>query len=380
MIASVYVVGKTNFAGGVERFARVDPSFVVTSKDWDADEMMLGTPRGTVDLRTGVLRSSDPADGITKTTAVAPSETADCPLWLHFLSEATNADGELIRFIQQWCGYCLTGDTSEHVFVFIYGSGGNGKGVWLDTVSEILGEYHRPTAMETFTASKFDRHPTELAALRGARMVSASETERGRRWAESRIKQLTGGDLVSARFMHRDFFDYRPTFKPNIIGNHQPQLHNVDDAMRRRLRMIPFLHRPPLKDTRLREKLRAEWPAILRWMIDGCLDWRINGLASPAVVTAATNDYFAGQDRFSQWLADECDVEPDNQWKTAGSAELFAAWTRYAKADGAEVGSRTDFARQLENLELAPDREGKLRKRIWRGIELKSAETGEGRW
>ena len=186
-------VRKISFAGGVEKFAKSDRSMAVTSEIWDRDPFLLGTPDGTVDLRTGELREPDPRDGITKITAVAPAPSADCPRWLQFLDE-TFGDADLIRFIQQWNGYCLTGEISEHALVFGFGNGGNGKGVWLNTVAGIMADYATTAAMDTFTASKNDRHPTELAMLRGARMVTASETEEGRSWAESRIKQMTGGD------------------------------------------------------------------------------------------------------------------------------------------------------------------------------------------
>jgi putative DNA primase/helicase len=369
-----YVASKTSFASGVERFARSDPAFAMTAKDWDTDPMLLGTPDGTVDLRTGVLRPSDPADWITKSSAIPPAETADCPLWLRLLGEATNGDSEMARFLQQWCGYCLTGDTREQSFIFVHGDGENGKGVFLNTVSKILGEYHKTTAIETFTASNTDRHPTELAELRGTRMVSSSETEEGRRWAEVRIKQLTGGDTVSARFMRRDFFQYRPNFKITIIGNHTPHLINVGHAMRRRINIVPFVHKPAVKDLQLETKLEAEWPAILRWMIDGCLDWQAKGLTRPGSVQEATGKYFSDQDLWAQWIEEECDTESGNRWKTALSGDLFQSWTTYAKAAGAIPGNKINFAEKLENAGFEPHK-GSKGKRGWRGICLHNQES-----
>src|SRR5262249_40615227 len=153
----------------------------------------------------------------------------------------------------------------------------------------------------TFTASKNDRHPTDLAKLRGARLVTSSETEQGRAWAESRLKAMTGADRISARFMRQDFFEFDPHFKLTIIGNHQPVLQNVDEAMRRRINMIPFTRKPAVIDRDLETKLMAEAPGILQWMIDGCLDWQANGLVRPDVVKVATDNYFADQDTFGQW-------------------------------------------------------------------------------
>ena len=186
--------------------------------------------------------------------------------------------------------------------------------------------------METFTASKFDRHPTELAMLRGARMVTASETEEGRSWAESRIKQLTGGDPVTARFMQKDFFTFRPNFKLTIIGNHKPLLRNVDEAARRRFNLIPFTRTPANVDKQLGEKLKREWPGILRWMIEGCLDWQANGLVRPESVIRATESYFEDQDLMGQWLAEACDAEPGNNYKWETTATLFAVLDRVCQS------------------------------------------------
>jgi putative DNA primase/helicase len=287
---------KVSFAAGVERFAQGDTSLAVTINHWDGDPFLLGTPAGTVDLRTGTLRPPDPAHGITKLVAVGPSTRAECPLWMLFLHETTSGDEGLIRFLQQWCGYSLTGITREHALVFVYGPGGNGKSVFLNVVTGLLADYAQTAAMDTFTASKGDRHPTDLAMLRGARLVTASETEEGRAWAESRIKQMTGGDPVTARFMRQDFFTYQPQFKLMIVGNHKPVLQNVDDAARRRFNLVPFTRKPERPDRELEGKLKAEWPGILRWMIDGCLDWLQNGLVRPAAVQAATAAYFDEQD------------------------------------------------------------------------------------
>src|SRR5262249_2167435 len=158
-----------------------------------------------------------------------------------------------MRFFQQWCGYSLTGDTKEHALVFVVGPGKNGKSTFLETAAEIMGEYAAAAAMETFTYSKFERHPADLAALRGARMVTSSETEEGRSWAEARIKQLTGGDRITARFMRQNFFTYIPQFKLFIIGNHRPNLRNIDEAMRRRMKLAPFEFTPPNPDPDLKE-------------------------------------------------------------------------------------------------------------------------------
>jgi putative DNA primase/helicase len=365
-----YVTSKTSFAAGVERFCRSDPAFAVTIEAWDADAFLLGTPGGTVDLTSGALFPAAPENGITKSTTVAPTEHADCPRWLRFMGETTGEDPELVRFLQQWCGYALTGDTREHALLFGYGQGGNGKSVFINTVSAIMGDYATVAAMDSFTASKSDKHPTDLAMLRGARLVTASETEEGRAWAESRIKQITGGDSISARFMRQDFFTFRPQFKLTIVGNHKPVLNNVDDAARRRFNIAPFVHKPERPDPELEHKLKLEWPAILRWMIDGALDWQQHGLVRPASVREATAEYFSAQDIFGQWLADECDCDTGNNWKSETSADLFASWRTYAEKAGEPAGSRKSLFENMGRRGFLPTR-GHGGVRLFKGIRLK---------
>jgi putative DNA primase/helicase len=337
-----YTASKVAFAAGVERYAKAVPEIAVEADDWDRDTFLLGTPKGTVDLRTGELRPPSQIDGITKLTSVAPIN-GDCPQWRRFLEETSGGDTALTKFLQQWCGYCLTGDTREHALIFCYGPGGNGKSVFLNVVTKILHDYAVTAAMDTFAASRNEKHPTDLAMLRGARVVTASETEEGRAWAEARIKQMTGGDPITARFMRQDFFTFNPQFKLTIVGNHKPALHRVDDAAKRRFNVVPFIHKPEKPDRELEQKLMAEAGEILHWMIQGCLDWQQNGLCRPESVVRTTEEYFSDQDLFAQWLGEECDVEPNNHDLSEGSRTLFAAWRGYAIAAGHPPGNQQSF-------------------------------------
>lgn len=363
-------MARAGSARGVEALARSARAFAVTSAVWDTEPFLLGTPDGTVDLRTGQLRPARQDQYVTRLTSVVPAETPECPLWEQFLWEATGADRESIRFLRAWCGYCLTGDTREHALTFIYGPGGNGKSVFLNVVAALLGDYASTAAMETFTTSGVDKHSTDLAMLRGARLVTASETEEGRPWAEARIKQLTGGDLVTARFMRQDFFTYKPHFKLMIVGNHMPILHSVDDALRRRFNIIGFTHKPQAPDPMLEEKLRAEQPAILRWMIDGCLDWQMNGLVRPQAVLKATAEYFSEQDMLGQFLEACCIVSPERE--EVGKT-LYGAWVEFAKAAGDDPGSSKRFSSSLQKRGFLRCRgaKGTHDQRGFRGLELK---------
>jgi P4 family phage/plasmid primase-like protien len=335
---------KASVASGAERFARADRAHAVTNEIWDADPFLLGTPGGTVDLRTGVMAAALPEQYISKQTAITP-EHGPPLLWLKFLRDAMGGDEELVTFLQRWCGYSLTGDTREHALWFGFGDGGNGKGVFMNTFTGILGDYAVTAGMETFTASKHDRHSTELAMLRGARLVTASETEEGRAWAESKIKSITGGDPITARFMRQDNFTFIPQFKLMIAGNHAPSLRNVDDAMRRRFNIIPFTTKPAVPDRQLQVKLEAEWGQILAWAIRGCRDWLADGLARPTAVLTATKEYFADQDLFGQWFEERCDLRP-GRFDTC--AKFYADWAAFAKEHGEEPGSAKSFGASMK--------------------------------
>ena len=340
--------------------ARADRRLAATIDQWDADPWALNTPGGIVNLRTGHCSASTAAHHMTKLTAVAPG--GDCPRFLAFLDEVTGGDKSLIDFLQRVLGYCLTGLTREHALFFLYGTGANGKSVLLNTVAGILGDYHRTAPIETFTASAVDRHPTELACLQGRRLVTAIETEEGRRWAESRIKALTGGDKIAARFMRGDFFEFTPAFKLVIAGNHKPGLRSVDEAIRRRFHLIPFTVTIPEahRDPELGEKLRQEWPGILDWMIAGALAWQVQGLCPPEAVTAATRLYLEAEDSLSAWIDECCKLDP-NGWTTI--SVLFASWRAWADQAGEQQGTRKRFIQNLETRGFSYER-----KKYGRGI------------
>lgn len=346
---------KTRFALGVEKFAQADPVFSRTTEHWNPDPYLLGTPDGTVDLRTGKLRASMPSDRINRATSVPPSSEG-CPVWLSFLHGATGGDHELIRFLQQIAGYSLTGLTSEHALFFIYGGGGNGKSVFIDTLTRIAGEYAQTAAMATFERQDSSAIPADLAMLDGARLVTASETEEGRPWAESRIKQMTGGDPITARFMRQNFFTFTPRFKLVIVGNHKPVLKSVDDAMKRRFNIIPFTRKPDKPDKNLSEKLEKEWPAILAWMIKGALDWQENGLTRPTSVTIATNRYFAEQNILQQWIDQYCVADLGDPYMTEPAKNLFASYAKFLKDYGENQTTMKAFSQSLQREGFIHDR------------------------
>lgn len=332
-----------------------DPKLAAKIDQWDLDPWLLNTPDGAVDLRTNVIGPHRTEDYMRKITAVSPDPSCPIPLWTSLLEKVTQGDSAYQRYLARMSGYALTGSVREHALFFLHGHGGNGKGTFLNTVANIMGDYHSVAPMETFIASQFDRHPTDLAGLAGARLVTATETEEGRRWAESKIKALTGGDPITARFMRQDFFKYMPQFKLIILGNHRPGLQSVDESIRRRMHLLPFKFTVSKaeKDTALDEKLKREWPGILSWMIDGCLEWQQTGLQPPHAVTEATEEYLNEEDALTKWMEESYGREP-NGFVTV--AELFGSWSTWASANGEEEGSSKRFSQRLVAMGFRPDR------------------------
>jgi putative DNA primase/helicase len=337
-------IASASTVAAVEKLSKADERLAAIVDQWDRAPFLLNTPGGTVELESGTLRRHDPDDFLTKCTAV--SLGGECPLWHRFIERITGGDSDLASYLARLAGYSATGLTREHAMFFFFGTGANGKSVFLNTVSGVLGSYSKAAPIETFTASSIDRHPTELAMLRGARLVTAIETEEGRQLAEARIKSLTGGDRVSARFMRQNFFEYQPTFKLVLAGNHKPGLRGVDEAIRRRINLVPFGVTIPReeRDQSLQDALVNEWPGILRWIVDGCLEYQKIGLSPPRAVEQATNAYLEQQDNIGNWLAECSHADPDGR---ATVSAIFDSWKRWCSANGVLPGSRNLFMDRL---------------------------------
>jgi P4 family phage/plasmid primase-like protien len=309
------------------QYSRSDKRVRVEASDFDADLMQLNTPDGIVSLHDGTLRPHDAKALHTRMAAVTPSLAA-APVWTRFLQETTADDEGLQKYLQLLAGYALTGSTREHQMTFIWGPGGNGKSVFVNTIMSAMGDYAMNTPSNTFSARSDNAHPEGLARLRGARLVVASETQEGLAWNEALVKQVTGGDIVTARFMHQGSFEYKPQFKLIVMGNHKPRLANMDNGMKRRLQMVPFTVMPKNPDRDLENKLRAELPQILQWMIEGCRMWDAGGLQLPEIVSAATAEYFVDEDPVGRFIEDRCVARHD---ATVQTSALFEAWREWAE-------------------------------------------------
>lgn len=352
--------------GAVRTILRADPRIAAPVDAFDADPWLLNTPAGTVDLRTGSLQDPNPATMCSRQTVCAPDFETAAPTWMKFLRETTGGDQALELYLRRLAGYALTGITDEQMLGFIWGEGGNGKSKFIGALTHCLQDYAVVAPMETFVASTHDRHPTDIAGLAGARLVVASETQSGRHWDEQRLKNLTGGDPIRARYMRQDFFTYQPQFTLLVYGNHKPQITHLDAALRRRIHMVPFTCTPPHEDHQLGEKLQAEAPAILAWMIRGCVDWRDTGLLPPACVVAATQEYFEEEDAVGAFLSEKVVRVSDS---TAPVDQVYRAWLEWSNRRGEQAGSQKRFIQMLQahHIEHAKDKAGR---RVLLGITI----------
>jgi putative DNA primase/helicase len=354
----------------IEALARSDARHRAETGLWDQNRWILATPGGVVDLRTGKLRAARPEDFVTKLARATPAiEGAEHPIWSAYLDSITRGDKELQAYLQRLAGYFLTGDVSEQSLFFAFGDGGNGKGVFKETMVEILGDHATVVPVSALMKAKRDRHPTDIAKLAGARLAVASETESGHEWNEQRIKELTGGDQLTGRFMRQDFFDFYPMHKLLIIGNSQPRLGRVGNAERRRFHMIPFTAVIASPDKQLQEKLRREYSAILRWMIDGTLSWAELGLNPPQGVLASTVDYFDDQDDVGRWIEERAILRAGLE---ATNMRLYQDYLAWSSASSETPKGKDDFLAHLRNLPgIERVRIGKKRDRGLGGIGLR---------
>lgn len=330
--------------GAILNLAQQNPRVIVQQEKFDANPDLLGTPDGVIDLLTGQRVEPHPEMYISKSTTVAPGPPS--ALWRQFLDDACAGDVEFEDYLQKVAGYCLTAHTYESLLFFLWGEGKRGKSTFVDTLSAVLGSYAKVAQMSTFTAKKTDRHTTELAALAGARLVTAQETQENEYWDEARVKSLTGGDSVTARFLFKDDFTFVPGFKLLFSGNSRPKIQNADTAMRRRVHLIPFNNLPKVVDPRFKDKLKQnELPGVLTWMIEGAIKWReeilrsgVTGLRMPKIVEDATSAYFEQEDPFGRWQKD-CLI-----WEgTCSGAKAYQSWTDWCDSHGESASTQRKF-------------------------------------
>jgi putative DNA primase/helicase len=345
---------------------------------FDADPYLLNVSNGAIDLRTGQFRLAQKEDYLTKQAGAAYIREARCPRWVAFLNQIFAGDESLISFFQHAVGYSLTGATVEQVLFFLYGTGRNGKSTATETLQALLGDYaqHAPSAL--FVADRHGREPEkEIARLVGSRLVIGSEIEEGAKLAESRVKDLTGQDTLTGRFLYSSPFDFKPTHKLWIFGNHKPDVSGSDLGIWRRMRVIPFSVKIEESqiDKELSSKLLAELPGILNWAIAGCAMWKKNGLQTPSVIRAATSEYKDEEDELGEFIEDRCTI---GEQAEVTRRDLHQAYLNWARDRGTKVPMKPKaFAKRLRS--RGGIFEGKSGVTLWRGLSLRDAADEEPR-
>jgi len=351
--------------------AAVDAAVVTRADLLDADAFLLTCGNGTIDLRTGRLLDADPAHLITLATPVPFVPDATCPRWIQFLDELFG-DPDLIAFMQRLVGYCLTGDTREHVLVVLHGTGCNGKSTLVETLRRLLGEHAATGAFDTFTRGRGDRGPRDdLARLRGARLVTAAESGEGHRLDEAVVKEITGGDTIAARPLYGRYFEFRPKFKLLLTTNHRPRVDGGDNAIWRRLRLVPFEQSFEGREDRdLQATLQNELPGILAWAVTGCLAWQQHGLGAPEAVRTATAGYRADEDHLGAFLADRTHTGGE-----VGATDLRAAYEQWCQENGERPLAGNALGRRLAHRDIRAERRTGGR-RVYIGITLGVTDDG----
>ncbi len=359
--------------------ARSEPGIPILPEDPDRDPWFFNVLNGTLVLRTGQLRPHNKEDLITKLTLVEYDPQAQCPIWWAFLERVLDNNGPMIEFLQKAVGYALTGDTREQCLFFLYGLGANGKSTFLEVIQALLGDYATQTTSETFMLKRHSSPiSNDVADLRGARFVTAVEIESGRRMAEVLIKQMTGCDKLKARFLYSEHFEFKPEFKIFLAANHKPVIRGTDNAIWRRIHLLPFTVQIPREeqDKELPAKLKAELPGILNWAIEGCLLWQHEGLNPPQAVKEATQEYREEMDPLGVFMAECCIMAPGAE---AMAKDLYGAYLQWADENKEKPKSQTDFGlrlkeRGLKNLqETKGANKGKIK---WLGIGPKVSVEG----
>ena len=350
----------------IERFCRALPSFLARTALFDADPFMLGTPGGTIDLRTGEMRAANPADHITVLTPVTPAPPGTpCPRWQAFLDEVTGNNRDLQLTLQQFAGISATGTSRDQKILFLYGYGGNGKGVYLRTIAGLLGEHAVNAPRDLLMVQKSSQHPTALVDVVNARMVMATEIDEDAAWDTALIKDLTGGDPVAMRRMRQDFFRATAKCSITVSGNRKPALKEVDEAIRRRFLVATFWLKVVQVIVDLeKEFIEEEGPAILRWIINGAVARESTGsLYVAQVILDDTVDYLAEEnvmDDFINGYLIPAPADVDPIWRVKTS-EVYASWKAYCGQFGRSAGARNTFTTAMKAAGVTYERTNKGR-------------------
>lgn len=322
--------------------ARSEPGIPARLTDFDKDGWLLNVRNGTLNLRTGELRPHAREDLISNLVGVDFDFEAECDLWDAFLWRVTDRNDELYAYLRRFVGYLLVGDTSDQSLHFLYGLGANGKSVFCEVLMRLLGDYAMAASPDMIMLRRHGGIPNDIARLRGVRAALMNETAQGAKFDEAKLKDLTGGDTLTARFLHQEFFDFKPSHRIVIRGNHKPAIAGTDEGIWRRLRILPFTVQIPAdeQDRDLLRKLEGELPDILNWALRGCKEWQADGLQPPPIVTAAVNQYREESDTLGRFIGEGCEVRPLAQVK---SSSFYKAFKEFCEQAGERCTSAKDL-------------------------------------
>jgi len=343
--------------------AQSEPGIPIKHDELNRNRWLINCLNGTLDLRTGELKPHDRADLITKIAPVEYRMGAPCPNWLSFLNMIFEGNQDLIAFVQRAVGYSLTGITDERCMFILWGKGKNGKSTFLETIGRMMGDYAEKTTAETLLTTRQTNIPNDIARLQGARFVRASESEHGRYLAEARIKEMTGQDMIAARFLFSEWFSFIPEFKIWLGTNHKPVIRGTDEAIWDRIKLIPFTVR--IDNPKPRREIDAmfseELAGIFSWAVEGCMEWQDHGLGVTEEVRKATAEYRYEMDNIGRFIKECCEV---GEYFRTPSSELYEAYKAWAEDVGVEVLSSQSFGRRLTEL----------------GFEAQRNTTGQKKW
>ncbi|MHB8423924.1 MAG: DNA primase family protein [Gammaproteobacteria bacterium] len=348
--------------------ARSEPGIPARLTDFDADGWLFSIRNGTLDLKTGQLRPHVREDMISNISDVEFNPEASCELWDAFLWRVTAQNDELYAYLRRFVGYLLVGDVSEQSLHFLYGQGANGKSVFCEVLQRLLGNYAITVSPDLIMLRRYAAIPNDVARLRGVRAALMNETGQGSRFDEAKLKDLTGSDTLTARFLHQEFFDFQPSHRILIRGNHKPGIVGTDTGIWRRLRLVPFAVEIPEdeQDRNLLKKLETELSGILNWALAGCLEWQQGGLKPPAVITEAVRQYRAECDTLGRFIAEQCETRELAQVK---SSALYKRYQQFCEQAGERWLPSKDLPGEMERRGFKYKRtEGG---RLYLGVELR---------
>lgn len=358
------------------QLAQSEESVVTQPEEFDHDPFLLNTPNCMIDLKAWKVGKHNPKYRLMKRVGALYDPHAESPVWDAFLYKIMGGNENLLKFLQRAVGYGMTGSTKEQVVFFLHGKGSNGKSTFLEALRFVLADYAMNTPTSTIMRTESTSTANnDVARLRGARLVTAVETEENQRLAESTIKAITGGDSITARYLYSEFFEFKPEFKLFLACNHKPVITGVDNGIWRRIRLIPFsvILSDEEKDIHLPDKLQKEASGILNWMLEGCRMWQEEGLGNPDEIIAAISEYRGEMDSLAQFFADCCVIVPNAKVQATKLYEVFQRWSAAA---GERSRTQRDFGSKMSERGFT-SLKGTGGLMFWQGIGLREVEKVE---